>query len=317
MTEITLDPPANFSAFELAEWIEFHLLLNGLESISRSSIMQKFPAGQSPDAAEMDQLFSEIRRRSILCESLYPYREVDESIAVDSEIDGRVYQLLLILSLRSAPFRLENRYNEINPAFELITREALISNLGDRARAVRFGWPSDDGRPERLDAAVTWLAKELGLSEGNTSGDIDSSDKDGGIDVVGWKPFSDGAPAFPVWLVQCTVQATYERKPSDVKPEKWMAWIKFGKPPGIALSIPYAIPPDAKIWGTLRWSAGLILDRLRLCEDLRTTDALLSHREHDELPAWIVLEIAKIRAALLSSTGITPRMAKRRQALRR
>jgi hypothetical protein len=72
--------------------------------------------------------------------------------------------------------------------------------------------------------------------------DIDRDDKDGGIDVVAWNSFADGAPSFASFLLQCTTQATYERKPADVTPEKWSGWIRFGRGPSVGLSIPFAIP---------------------------------------------------------------------------
>lgn len=310
------EAPTDFTAYELSEWIEMHLFLNGVRSMSRASISTFFPAGQSPDGAEIDQLFAEIRQRAEAAPTLYPFRAIDESIELDESIDGTAYALLQILSIESAPFRKENRFNEINPSFELLTREALISYGGHGAQGRRFGWPNGDGRPERLGDAVEWLAGEMGLSVGTVHAEVDSDDKDGGIDVASWNSFPDGSPSFSTFLAQCTVQMTYERKPADVVATKWMSWIQFGMPPGIALSVPFAIPPDAKVRIDLHYKVNLLLDRLRLIYLLEHGAALDTFPEYAFMKAWTDAEVIRTRAALLAPSGAPPRRPKMRKPLR-
>ncbi|WP_454119240.1 hypothetical protein [Microbacterium lacticum] len=316
MTTPMLEAPTDFTSFELADWTEIYMVLNEAESLSRSALTRLFPAGQSPDGAELDQLFGEIRRRAEIAPNIYPFRDQEESIVRAPEVDERIYRLLLVLSIEGAPFRAESRFNEINPAFELITREALLSYMGGTGRAVRFGWPNGDGRPEHLGAAVEWLASEMGLAVGVVWDDVDDADKDGGIDVAAWRPFADRSPSFSVWLAQCIVQSNYERKAADIKPEMWMAWIQFGQPPEKVLSIPYAIPLDAKIRGQLRYSFNVVLDRLRLCELLDQSAALAGFDEYDSLQTWADAELAKTREALSTPTARVPHMAKRRRPRR-
>lgn len=320
MTMVMLEPPTDYTAFELAEWLEIYMLLNGLTSLSRSGIGVLFPAGQSPDGAELDQLFGEVRRRADLSPTLYPYRVLEESVVRADHVDGRIYEFLLSLSIERAPFRVESRYNEVNPSFELVTREALIQYSGGGGQGRRFGWPNGDGRPEHLGKAVEWLASEMGLSVGVVWEDVDDDDKDGGIDVAVWKPFADRSPSFSVWLAQCTVQATYERKAADIQPEMWMAWINFGKAPEEVLCIPYAIPHDAKVRNHLKYSFNLVLDRFRLCELLDSHSNMQSFDEYETIATWIKAEKEKTRAALLAppdpKKSKTPKIAKRRRPRR-
>lgn len=316
MTAPMLEAPTDHTAFGLAEWVEIYMVLNDVDSLSRSALNRLFPAGQAPDGAEFDQLFGEVRRRAELAPELYPFRDREESVVREPDVDGRIYRLLLILSIEAAPFRLESRYNEINPAFELVTREALLSYMGGKGKARRFGWPNGDGRPEHLGHAVEWLASEMELPVGVVWDDVDINDKDGGIDVAAWRPFADRSPSFSVWLAQCTVQASYERKAGDIKPEMWMAWIQFGQLPETVLSIPYAIPLEAKLRGQLKYSFNVVLDRLRLCELLEDPTSLSNFDEYSGITEWVTAEISKTRAALSTPGAKAPRMAKRRRPRR-
>ena len=312
-----LEPPTDFTSFELAEWIESYLVLNALNSISRAGVTSLLPAGQSPDAAELDQLFAEVRRRSEVAPHLYPFRDVEESIVRTSEVDGRIYDFLLVLSIESAPYRKQYRFNEISPSFELVTREALLAQVGGHGHGRRFGWPNGDGRPEKLGDAVEWLASEMGLQTSSALwDDVDDDDKDGGIDVAVWRPFADGSPSFMVWLAQCTVQATFERKTGDVTPNRWAAWINFGQPPVSVLSVPYAIPLDAKIRSQLNYEVNLLLDRLRLCELLNFENALEGFVEFPFISDWVAKEVEATREALAGGGPRPPRMAKRRRPRR-
>jgi hypothetical protein len=307
-----LEAPNDFDAFALAEWLETTMMLEERTSINRSDIRARWALGSEPDQAEVDRLFAEIRRRAGTAPAVYPYRSPNsDSITLDADVDSTVYQFLLMLSMEHAPYRTENRYNEVSPALELLTAEALKAQLGPLANALPFGWPSSFGRPKYLGDAARWLANEMGVTVGPIDEDVDEDDKDGGIDVVGWSPFADGATSFLVVLCQCTVQMTYERKPGDVEPRMWMQWLRIGSSALVALSIPMAIPSDAKVRIHLRDRAALVLDRQRLCQ-------LLSHRdlttvaELDCIRGWVAGELPKVREALVGADK-PPQVAPRRR----
>jgi hypothetical protein len=312
-----LEPPTDFTPFELAEWLETSMLLSQETPVSAAEIEAQFPQNQRPDAAEIEELLAEIGSRADVAPSLYPFRARDEEVFVDPDVDATIYFFLLTLSVEVAPYRTGSRFNEINPSLELITREAMLGLLGSGAEARRFGWPNGDGRPENLADAVEWLATEMGLEVGVVREDVDDDDKDGGIDVAAWRPFADRGPSFPAFLIQVTTQASYERKPGDVVPEQWIAWIRFGREPQIGLSVPFAIPPDAKVrLSKLRYSANLLLDRLRLCELLEGRD-MTRFEEHAAMARWTEEEVGRIKTALAERPPERrPRLAKRRRPRR-
>jgi hypothetical protein len=316
MTPQLIEPPTDFTVFELAEWLETAMVLEGIERISQAEIEDRFPVNQRPEAAVIEELAAEIGSRADMAPATYPFRAGHEEIFIDPTIDPTIYLFLLVLSIESAPYRTQSRYNEIGPSLELLTREAMLAMLGSAAEGRRFGWPAGDGRPELLLEAVEWLASEMGLEVGEVAEDVDEDDKDGGIDVAAWHPFPDKRPSFPVYLIQCTVQATYERKPADVVPDQWAAWIRFGRHPDIGLAVPFAIPPDAKVRLKLRYTTDVLLDRMRLCVLTEQRD-LASFEEYGFMSDWTAREIGLIRDELTAPQAADAGKAKPKPKLAR
>src|ERR1700722_2765148 len=157
MPPAQLPDPGDFDAWTLAEWIEASLLLDELPEISRTSLRERFTAGMEPDQAEIDSAMGEIRRRAAILPRQYPYRAEETRVIRLDTFDSTVYDFLLLLSLQHAPYRLQSRFEEINPAFELLAREALKGQLGPGAQGVRFAWPARDDRPQQFSKAVPWL----------------------------------------------------------------------------------------------------------------------------------------------------------------
>jgi hypothetical protein len=137
----------------------------------------------------------------------------------------------------------------------------------------------------------------MGLGVGVVHDEVDDNDNDGGVDVVAWHPIGDRAPAFPIWMIQVTTQITYERKPADVTPEKWMTWIVTGRPPQTGLAVPFAIPPDAKVLiADLKYSTGLLLERFRILRLVAGRD-LTQFDEFATMRDWTQEELGKITGA--------------------
>jgi hypothetical protein len=307
-----LEPPASRDAETLAEWVETVLVVEDLPSITRVAVRQRFQQGQQPDDVELGMLFSEIARRRGLAEELYPF-DVDEDgveIRRRDDVDATVYDFLLISSLERSPFRQEARFGEMNPAFDLLAREALRVYLGPGTVAVRFSWPTSDGRPEPFPEAVTWLADEMNLPELSKKRNPDK--KDGGLDVAAWRPFRDGRPGFAVVLAQVTCEMTYEAKAARIPINQWKGWIEFGSTPSTALVVPFAIPAADERWETLRNADHIILERVRLCELLAGVDLA----EFDE---WNAMQefVQKERQALAQQVEPAAQVARPKKPVRK
>lgn len=86
--------------------------------------------------------------------------------------------------------------------------------------------------------------------------------KDGGVDVVAWRPFPDGRSGFPVLLVQCTLERDYAHKAGDVDTRVWSGWLALDVDPSTALAIPEVVAAGEE-WNALA-ARTVVLDRIRL-----------------------------------------------------
>ena len=134
------------------------------------------------------------------------------------------------------------------------------SSPSANAGYVHGGAPSEEGRPKEFPEAVAWLALRMGVDVGH--GYRPPRRKDGGVDVVAWRPFPDGRTGFPVLLVQCTLEANVVHKSRDVDARLWAGWLSLDVDPSAALAFP-GLLPRAEDWREVA-SRCVVLDRLRL-----------------------------------------------------
>jgi hypothetical protein len=339
-----LPPPSAKAAraSSLADWAELVLLMSGEAELSRDVLESALRGGdvqeadveleaeagveEAPEAGQeevhlsreteadiqressLDTAFDEITERARIGARTYPFRLEDEVLRVESVAGEHVYYLLIVLSLRYAPYRGDKRAHQVEQAYDGISLVALRNLLGTTARAVRFARSTaddlEDGRPTSFSEAIGWLRTQMDLGpegpppddgeEEHWEGpDVPNTYSDGGVDVVVWRPFLDARRGFPVLLAQCTVQIAWERKTSDVKPDRWRRWIDFGTvPPQKALVIPFD-ERENDLWDERIADAGLIIDRLRLCELLElSSDEELEILVPQETQRWCADELA-------------------------
>ena len=194
---------------------------------------------------------------------LYPFSVVSGIfVARTAEALSTAYTTLLLLSPGS-PFRqlfAPQPTSEMATLFERLTAHATEEFFGPQSVVIRFGWPSDNGRPERFNDAIEWLAGLMGIKPGSSF--RPPIRKDGGVDLVVWRPFPDKRTNFPVGLVQCTVQREVVSKSRDIDVRNWSNWLAFDIDPSTILAIPGTIARP-EVWNEIALRT-LVLDRVRL-----------------------------------------------------
>ena len=145
-------------------------------------------------------------------------------------------------------------------ALEETAAEALAIFLGPGGRGIRFGWPSSIGRPEQFPHAVTWLVAQMGAQLGDAY--RQPRRKDGGVDVVAWRPFSDQRSGFPVILAQVTIGTDYVNKSADIDLRLWSGWLSLDVDPTVAIVIPGTLP-NGEEWNEIA-ARSIIFERIRL-----------------------------------------------------
>ena len=263
-------PPLRTDGPQLADWAELVMLAEERERASRSSLRRRLAvSAASLDEADLDLLVGEVARREAIAPTSYPYSVTEAGIRRTSD-DISIYDFLLIAAHEEARFRQDGDFDEANQLFDMVGREALKNLVGPRSSGVRFEWRALDGGPVPFGEALSWLADQLDIPEGNAT--RRAQRKDGGVDVVAWQPFRDGRTSYPLVLAQCTLQQKYQRKGSDIQLDLWKAWIRFGSDPMTALVIPFVVPLSDDRWSEMRYTVSVILDRMRLCELLEDTE---------------------------------------------
>jgi hypothetical protein len=237
---------------QVADWIETTLLARGTKQLGTDELHQLAGDEISAGAPQVSLALGTMKRRADLLGDRYPFLVHDVAVRAVPEAPSQAYSALLLLSAGSAARQV--LFPTTSPAmdvlFERIAELALASLWGPEGRSLRFGWPSDIGRPQDFASAVAWLALRLGIQAG--AGYRPPRRKDGGVDVVAWRPFPDGRPGFPIVLAQCTLQSELLSKASDVDVRVWASWLVMDVDPVTALVVPQTI------------STGVLLDQLAL-----------------------------------------------------
>lgn len=262
----SVELPVDFDSHTLAEYIEARLLLGEDDFLSVAEVRGEFSSGRKPSDLHLEDALGEIDRRSRDFGALYPFELTDRGVHIERSDSNRLYACLFLLSLRGTPLRASGEYNRSDEVFDEIVRVAFRNHLGSGSEAVVFGAPPRAGRPSRFSLAVAWVADRLGLEMRSTS--ISDAYQDAGVDVIAWRSFPDRRNAFPIILVQNTVEFEYRNKPRDVRPSQWRDWISIGAQPRVGFAIPFAIPPGDPRWDHINLDVELIMDRGRLMHEL-------------------------------------------------
>ena len=176
--------------------------------------------------------------------------------------------------------------------FEHVAKAALKSYL--QGKAIRFGAPRN--APEKqIQKALEQLAEQTG-DRLLQFFPVKPTDKDLGLDVVGWKDFPDEATSKILVYMQCATGEDWLGKRGDLDLSTagvWSQTIGWTTPPVKALAIPYVVPPGED-WQ--RATPGILLmDRLRISSVL--PDCELSIEGFD-LPGWFQERIKRVSISL-------------------
>lgn len=219
-----------------------------------SNFAQKFRLSQ----ADLALASRAIQQRSELLGEAYPFRTAAGSVAATDGAPHTAWAALLSLGVLS-PVRSE-RLADAAVLFEEFTCRAVRGLFGPETQSLRFGWPSDVGRPRAFPDAIRWLADRMGVAVGAAF--RPPATKDGGVDVVAWRPFADGRSGFPVALVQCTLEKEFAHKAADIDLRVWSGWLRLDSPPVSILAVPEVVGAGQE-WDSLA-SRVVVLDRIRL-----------------------------------------------------
>jgi hypothetical protein len=252
---------------EIADWIELAILASGQKGNTTHKI-QKW----ANDWANLSELqvasgLKTMERRSALLGSKYPFAVNEFAVVFDQQpLESSLYIYLLLMTRPTSSVSWQSAVptQDESDLFEEVVALALKDYLGESAEAIPFGWPSKFGRPQEFPLAIDWLADKLGLKLGKAF--RPPRRKDGGVDVVAWKPFNDRRSGFPIYLVQCTLQKEFVSKSRDIDLRIWAGWLEMDHDPVSILAVPRSIAPG-EAWNEITANS-IIFERFRLTESI-------------------------------------------------
>jgi hypothetical protein len=274
---------------EIADWIELSLLC-GDEKIVRIADLQRESDLYGLDDSGVSLASNVLTRRSKALGQHYPFVVDGRSIRIEKDPLDTGYSFCLLNSLTQNLISWDTSFDFTSGAeeFEEFSLRAIRNWLGEDSEGVNFGWPSVDGRPERFHPAIDWLADRVGVKTG--SGFRPPRRKDGGVDLVVWRPFHDRRPGFPIFLVQCTVQQDFLSKGRDIDLRLWSGWLALERDPETILAIPRTVPVGV-LWDELT-ANNLVLERVRL------VNSLGSHPIHSNAANFNRRQILRLKVGL-------------------
>ena len=275
-------------ANKVADWLEGAALARGVslgpDALHEMGLQFGFKT------VDVDLGLTTMGRRSALLGNAYPFA-TGAGIAAKAQASEYPWTSMLLMSPES-PTRSNIDLVEAATHLERITAEALKALYGPGTSAVRFAWPSEDGRPPEFPDAVRWLASKMRVPVGNSYRPPYA--KDGGVDVVAWRSFPDGRSGFPVLLAQVTLEKDYVHKASDIDVRVWAGWLALDHAPSTALAIPDVVA-TGEDWNALA-ARTVVLDRIRLAlllDGLTSANSSLS-----KVTAWTQSQIGNLREAM-------------------
>jgi hypothetical protein len=289
-----LETPSDFDAHALAEFIEAELLFSLDDYLSLTELRLVFSSGRQPTDDELAFAFAEIEARREAFGAHYPYLVDDRGVALVAGSTSHLYAFLLLLSLKGTPMRVRGEWPRSDAIFDAVAREAFKAWLGESTQALVFGWPPRGGRPGDFPGAVKWAGDAVGVT--TREDEVPGHLRDGGVDVIAWRPFPDRRTGFEIYLIQNTVQLSFRAKPHDVRPLRWSTWWRIGALPSVGFAIPFAMPDGDPWWGDVSDGTAVVMDRGRLMYALRDVDPR-SWPEWPSLIDFVDAEIADVHAA--------------------
>jgi hypothetical protein len=264
----------------LADAIEIGLAVDKQNARSIAWIRNASGLAQHTGNVGVDLAVNAMRSRSLILGDRYPFAVADAGIRCTADALSTTYGALLMLTTGSPVYPFPSgAVSEGAELLEHLVAKSVRQLLGEGAKALRFGYPGDRDRPPEFPRAIPWLAEQMGLRPADAY--RAPSRKDGGVDVIGWRPFPDGRTGFPIVLVQVTLEHNFLHKAGDINVRLWSILLGLDVDPTTALAIPRTVPRNEK-WNEVA-TRSILLERLRISGLVEAEPEVLSEQRWRQL----------------------------------
>ena len=223
----------------------------------------------------VEEAYLEIERREEACRYGYPFVVGEQGYTLHASQEAGnhkhiIYKYLLLATRLNMKDDREHAGIDGASLFEELSSEVARKYLGARAESIVFGTAT--GMAD-FPGKVNDLCKRMkeGIRFCKKS-DSSSNERDGKLDVVAWKDFTDGLPGKLITFGQCKTGTNYKDELTQLQPDSFCDKWLFRNP---------AVPPVRMFlisealsrvgWYDVTRDAGLLFDRCRIvdfCDDI-------------------------------------------------
>ena len=288
-----------------ADWLESTLLFDESE-LSKNDVVdllleEQICDSDSQDMAHQiaDEAWSELERRQ-------RWGGLPDTVKVTSNrivatrkwTDDIIRAFFVLLSIqRIFPDWASNwkAYVEQGNLFEKVV-ERICPALLPGWKTYRAGWSPDNTKN------VSNIVREL-RDHIHTSGATDlqdwtgSHEKDGGLDLVCYRAFSDEREAIPVFFLQCASGKNWREKIHTPSAVKWAKWLNSAVHPSTGIVAPFVID-DIHLRSSALDGQIVVFDRIRAVSVLNEEhEEVLGDELMQEVVDWMTPRVAALPRA--------------------
>lgn len=284
-------PTARASSYEFADYLELLCFVtnNGV-SITNAHRQINYISDEIGDGDydEDDKLYDllqdalkEIDRREIACRGRYPFTTDNNSIFPNPDC-SRSYEIIYkYLLLATRLNMIQHKYTDtINGTLIFESLSALVAKeyFGNNAKSIVFGTGCRGGFRDKINDLTHQLG-EGGKYKDPEEGTHD--EKDGGLDIVVWKPFTDMKKGKFIGFGQCKTGTEWRDEVGRLCPNDFCS-IYFDRQPYIEpVKMFFVCETFKDNYEKLSRKAGIIFDRCRIMDFLpELPDSLLNDINH-------------------------------------
>ena len=238
---------------------------------------------------------SELERRKKLLGRGFPFLlESNRIVRKTAWRDTPAYSFCLLLALaRALPdwtLGFGKDFTRQGELFELLSESSLQRVLAGWSTH-RTGWSRS--HTAHIQQVVSSVVTLVGEPEGNVLRWTKKTAKEAGLDILCFRPFADRRSGVPLYLVQCASGRDWEDKLTTPNTDVWEKIIVFAAKPRRAFCTPFSFL-DSEFPMHVNKVQGLLLDRYRLLEPLRSDRRWLTQKFERELIAWARPRVAEL-----------------------
>ena len=228
----------------------------------------------------VEEAYEEIERRQEACGDGYPFVTGYQGLTLQATQDVRnsrhiIYKYLLLATRLDMNMHRSHENVDGTKVLEELSAEVARVYFGERAKSLVFGTGSSSASfSSKVDDLCLQLKEGGGFV--TNPGPRRTRARDGKLDVVAWKPFTDEMPGKLIGFGQCKTGTHYENELTQLRPDAFRD--KWLRSPLVVLPIRMFFIAEALDFSYDNRSlfssdAGLLFDRCRIIDFCDGVDA--------------------------------------------